>query len=337
MTGYTDTIRRWATDTRRSGPLRGADGTGEVGLGEEEAGTRLAVRFAIRVQGGAVATARFEVFGCGFTIAACAAATELAEGRALDAVQAITAGDIDAALEGLPAGRGYCAELAAEALHAAVAGARSGTRAVQAAVNPLEEHGPRVSADDPVYRALTNIPVPAGVAPGDRHLFACLLAVAAGEPFGLAEALGLTPADVDAILGAYFPTADRSLLADRPPPTGGPPPEHNDEVLAILLAHVPQDADGNDLPASTWLARILATRAAHPGHLWTAMGFFERPELTAAIRRHLPALAAANDEGMRWKRYLFKQVCDMNGGVMCKSPNCGVCSDYALCFESEER
>jgi len=53
------------------------------------------------------------------------------------------------------------------------------------------------------------------------------------------------------------------------------------------------------------------------------------------IRRHLPTLAAANNKGMRWKRYLFKQVCEMNGGMMCKSPNCGDCSDYTLCFAAD--
>jgi nitrogen fixation protein NifQ len=66
------------------------------------------------------------------------------------------------------------------------------------------------------------------------------------------------------------------------------------------------------------------------------MGLFERPQLTAAIRRYLPSLAVANHQNMRWKRYLYKQVCERNGGVMCKAPNCGVCSDYALCFAVED-
>jgi nitrogen fixation protein NifQ len=66
------------------------------------------------------------------------------------------------------------------------------------------------------------------------------------------------------------------------------------------------------------------------------MGLFERPQLSAAIHRHLPALFAANGKNMRWKRFFFKQVCDLNGGLMCKTPNCGECSDYALCFGEEE-
>ena len=336
MSTYTDTIRRWATDLRRSGPLEDADGTGEVGLGADEAGRRLAVRFALRVRDGRAESVRFQVFGCGFTIAACAAAAALAEGSRLEEIPAVTTAAVDDVLDGLPAERGYCADLAVAALQAAVASAGGDAQAVQAAVNPREEdHGPRISADDPLYRALmagsaTDVPE------ADRRLFACLLCVAAREAHDTAAALGLTPEDVAAILESFFPGADPALLARHAAPAAGPSPEHNETVLGILLSHVPQDKDGCDLPASAWLARIIAARAARPGHLWRAMGLFDRPELSRAIRRHLPSLAAANNKGMRWKRYLFKQVCEVGGGIMCKAPDCGVCSDYSLCFESDQ-
>jgi nitrogen fixation protein NifQ len=336
MTGYTDTIRRYAMDTRRSGALADADGVGEVGLGAAEAGRRLAVRFALRVGDGRTQVVRFQVFGCGFTIAACAVVAELAEGRTLSEIPDITAADVDAALDGLPPERSYCAELAVKALHAAVTSARGDARAVRTALNPLEDHGPRVSADDPVYRTLMGSRIPEGVAEEDRHLFSCLLAVAAREAHHPAEALGLSRDALKTIMGRYFPGIDPGILKNNSPPAQGVPLKPNAEVLAILLSHVPKDEDGGDNRTPEWLARILAARAAQPGHLWTAMGFFERPELTAAIRRHLPSLAAANSQGMRWKRYLFKQVCDLHGAVLCKSPNCGTCSDRALCFDQEE-
>lgn len=332
MTGYTDTIRRYAIDNRYVGTLADADGTGEVGLGAEEAGKRLAVRFTIRITGGMAEAVRFQVFGCGFTIAACAAAADLAEGRALEEILDLTAVDIDAALNGLPPERDYCAELAVEALHAAVTSARGDARAVQTAVNPLADHGPRLSAEDPLYHVLMAAAPPAAIPQEDRRLFACLLAVAAGEPHETAAALGLTPEDLDAVLEHYFPGVEPAELAPLSTPAAGPPPEPNGEVLEILLSHVPKDDGGGQPRAARWLAQIIAARAAHPGHLWVAMGLFERPELTAAIRRHLPSLAVANSKGMRWKRYLFKQVCDLHGARLCKSPNCGVCSDYALCF-----
>jgi nitrogen fixation protein NifQ len=335
MSTYTDTIRRWAMDGRRAGALPDADGTGEVGLGADEAGRRLAVRFALRVRDGRAESVRFQVFGCGFTIAACAAAAELAEGSRLEDIPAVTATAVDSVLEGLPPERGYCADLAVAALKAAVASVRGDAQVVQAAVNLQEDHAPRVSADDPLYRVLMAGPA-VDVPEADRHFFACLLCVAAREAYDMAAALGLAPEDVAAILETFFPGIEPALLARHATSAAGPPPKRNETVLGILLSHVPQDKDGRDLPASTWLARIIAARAAHPGHLWRAMGLFERPELSRAIRRHLPSLAAANHRKMRWKRFLFKQVCDLSGGVMCKAPDCGVCSDYSLCFDTAE-
>jgi len=80
MTGYTEKIRQWAMDNRHTGPLPEADGTGEVGLDSAEVGTRLAVRFALKTRLDRVTEIRFQVFGCGFTIAACAAAADMSMG-----------------------------------------------------------------------------------------------------------------------------------------------------------------------------------------------------------------------------------------------------------------
>jgi len=235
-------------------------------------------------------------------------------------------------LEGLPAERSYCAELAVEALHGAVISAWKHIPAVRKELNPLEEHGPRGSAADPAYRLLMETPAPPGIAAEDRHLFACLFSAAARDPHEPAAALGLGLEEVSAILSEHFPGIGRADLERHATPVSGPPPDSNPEVLDILLFHVPLDESGGRVRNAQRLARIIAARAAHPGHLWVAMGFFERPELTAAIRRHLPTLAAANNQNMRWKRYLFKQVCDLHGARLCKAPNCGVCSDYELCF-----
>ena len=47
---YTETIRQWATDTRRTGFIDNADGIGEVGLESAEAGRRLAARFTLKIE-----------------------------------------------------------------------------------------------------------------------------------------------------------------------------------------------------------------------------------------------------------------------------------------------
>lgn len=335
MSQYSETIRQWATDTRRAGYLKQADGVGEVGLKASEAGRRLAVRFMLKVEVDRVADARYEVFGCGFSMAACAVAADMAIGYRLQDLVAIDAQHLNRHLDGLPPERGYCTELALEALHAAARSALEGRRKVEADVSGDIVHGPRISPDHPVYRTLMKTARPSSVAEEDRHLFACLCAVAGENSSDPASALGLDPADLRALLTRYFPGVACSDIFKPGRPDASPLPESNPEVLAVLLAHVPTEAWQGCLQTSVWLAYILAQRAALPGHLWVAMGLTKRPQLTAAIRRHLPSLAEANSQNMRWKRYLYKQVCDLNGGMMCKAPNCGVCSDYHLCFAEE--
>ncbi|MDH3997505.1 MAG: nitrogen fixation protein NifQ, partial [Desulfuromonadales bacterium] len=187
-----------------------------------------------------------------------------------------------------------------------------------------------------VYSQLMQRPQPESVSYEDRHLFACLIAVAAQESADLATPLGLGQRELDSLLLLLFPGQSRELLVRRPLSDNPSPAQSNPEVLKILLSHVPPDNHFQQDFISLWLAQILATRVSLPGHLWVAMGLTERPQLTAAIRRHLPDLAQANSQNMRWKRYLYKQICDLNGGVMCKAPNCGVCSDYHLCFAEED-
>lgn len=327
MNGYTETILKYASDDRYVGLLPDAHGIGEVGLGSEEAGRRLAVRFSLKLSGTLVSDARFQVFGCGFTIAACAAAADLVVGCRLAEVSAIDAGQIDAALNGLPPERGYCAELAVEALQAAAKSANNSSQPVQTGLKETSGHGPLVTPDQPLYRQLLASPQPESVSAEDRHLFACLLAVTAAQPFATAPALGLLGEELSDLLRSFFP----GVALPKTPKSQPVPPPINRDIRGLLLGYALQ-AGG---PHAVWLAKIIAARAAHPGHLWVAMGLFERPQLSAAIRRHLPGLAAANSNNMRWKRFLFKQVCDLNGGSLCKTPSCGDCSDYSLCFAPE--
>ncbi|PLX83150.1 MAG: hydrogenase [Desulfuromonas sp.] len=334
MTGYTDTIRLWATDTRRAGLLAEADGVGEVGLESSEIGRRLAVRFTLKVDLDRVSDARYQVFGCGYSMAACAVAADLAVGQTLRESRRLDADCLEAALDGLPEERRYCAEMAAQALQAAVQSALTGGT-VRTALPQDKAHGPRVTPNHPVYVLLMSSRSPAAISDEDRHLLACLLSVATEEPWETGAALGLDDKALDALLSLVFPGVDRAVLAELASPTKIPPLECNAELLTLLLPHVPTDRSFMQQMISCWLVRILATRSALPGHLWVAMGLTQRPQLSAAIRRHLPGLAEANSRNMRWKRFLFKQLCDQNGGTLCKAPNCGVCSDYHLCFAED--
>lgn len=329
MHGYSETILKYAGDDSHTGELVEPDGIGEVGLGAEEIGRKLAVRFMLKRQGERVDAIRYQVFGCGYTMAACAAAAELGEGLSLAELEDWSAERISERLGGLPQERDYCAEVAAEALRAAAASVRRKEKVETTVDN--EEHGAHVSVTHPVYRALIGSPLCADADLINLHLFACLLAVSSEEPWAAEASLGLDAETLDALLQRFFPEAN--WTPKRRAADVGLPPEINVEVRELLRSYVKGSPDPQ---LAAWLADILAARAAHPGHLWVAMGLFERPELSAAIDRILPSLKEANDKGMRWKRYLFKQVCEQNGGQMCKTPNCADCSDYPLCYAPED-
>lgn len=337
MTGYTETILKYASDDSHAGTLDRPDGVGEVGLGSGEAGRRLAVRFALQIEADRIKQVRYQVFGCGFTMAACAALAWQVEGKNLQQAAQLDARSLNRHLGGLPVERGYCADLAIEALQAAVNSVQQRAATVTTTLAAeAEAHGPRVTKTDPLYRALVESAPAPEIMAEDRHLFACLLAVADQEGVPLHLALNLSELMLETLLFKVFPDIDKGQLLAKSGKKAASPPAINPQVQNLLLGFVGKGLSGWPRFAAPALAQIIAARAAHPGHLWIAMGLFERPQLSAAIGRHLPALLAANDKKMRWKKFLFKQVCEFNGGKMCKSPVCGDCSDYALCFAPEE-
>jgi nitrogen fixation protein NifU and related proteins len=112
---YSDTLIDHFRNPRNSGMMREPDGVGE---GEYEQCMDLA-RFYLRVRDGRVEEARFQAYGCGPTLAACSAGTEVATGATVEALAEIQEGRIEAAVGGLPPERRHAAEVVALALRAA--------------------------------------------------------------------------------------------------------------------------------------------------------------------------------------------------------------------------
>src|SRR6056297_3371310 len=168
MTEYTETIQKYAIDDRFTGELVDPDGSGEVGLGAEEMGHKLAVRFMLKCTDERVTVIRYQVFGCGYTMAACAAAAELSEGVLLTELKAWSATEIEQHLGGLPPERDYCAELAIKALHSAADSVHQHTK-VTTVHDPQKEHGPHLAAHHPTYRRLVVSANPNNCSAEDRH------------------------------------------------------------------------------------------------------------------------------------------------------------------------
>ena len=112
---YSPTLIDHFRNPRNAGMMREPDGVGE---GEYEQCMDLA-RFYLRVRDGRVEEARFQAYGCGPTLAACSAGTEVAAGAALEELAEIGEGRIEDAVGGLPDERRHAAAVVATALRAA--------------------------------------------------------------------------------------------------------------------------------------------------------------------------------------------------------------------------
>ena len=118
---YSPTLIDHFRNPRNAGIMRNPDGVGE---GEYKDCMDL-VRFHLRVEDGKVTEARFQAYGCGPTIAAASAATEVAAGCTLEALLAVEAARVEAAVGGLPEPRRHAAEVAVLGLRAAARDALS--------------------------------------------------------------------------------------------------------------------------------------------------------------------------------------------------------------------
>lgn len=168
--------------------------------------------------------------------------------------------------------------------------------------------------------------------PFDRHLFACAIAVSWTEAKGesLTLGLGLSALDLAALVGRFFPLAPGLLAGLSDEDDSCLAPEEPD-LRALLLEH-----RSRGLIEEEWLAHVIARRALGSNHLWQDLGLTGRADLSGLMRRHFVGLAELNSGDMKWKKFFYRELCQREGVLICKSPNCEVCVDAALCFGAED-
>ena len=141
--------------------------------------------------------------------------------------------------------------------------------------------------------------------------------------------LGLSPAAYQSLWEYYFPNLpawpcegrdiDRSRQYER------------DDLTALLMEH-----RANQDPSEQWITEILVAACMGMDHLWQDLGLWSRTDLSEMLNTNFPALAEKNINDMKWKKFLYKQLCDQKGVYVCRAPSCDVCDDYDLCFGPEE-
>jgi len=113
---YSEKVMDHFRNPRNVGQVKNADGTGRVG--NPVCGDLMEIQ--IKVENNILKDVKFKTFGCGSAIATSSMITEMAIGKTLEEALKITRGDVAAELDGLPAVKMHCSNLAADALHAAI-------------------------------------------------------------------------------------------------------------------------------------------------------------------------------------------------------------------------
>ena len=157
-------------------------------------------------------------------------------------------------------------------------------------------------------------------------------AILAGFIAGRAAGLGCLPSELGLdkdnfarLQSLYFPHSHLALFASEVETI----PEL-DDLFGLLM-----DARAGERDSEAWVARIVATACAGRDHLWQDLGLADRGELSHLMRINFPALTSANSGDMKWKKFLYKQLCEQDGTYVCPAPSCGECADRPKCFGPE--
>jgi nitrogen fixation NifU-like protein len=113
---YSEKVMDHFQNPRNVGEIEDADGVGEIGnpvCGD-------IMKLYIKVKNNRILDAKFKTFGCGAAIATSSMITELVKGKTLEEAEKISKNTVAEALDGLPAIKMHCSNLAADALHKAI-------------------------------------------------------------------------------------------------------------------------------------------------------------------------------------------------------------------------
>lgn len=121
---YNDVVLDHFSDPRNVGEIPDADGIGHFGNPVD--GDNITIY--IKVDNDVLIDVKFKTFGCGSAIAASSMITVMAKNKTLKEAMHITNENVAEALGGLPQQKLKCSNIAADALHAAIANYNSLSR-----------------------------------------------------------------------------------------------------------------------------------------------------------------------------------------------------------------
>lgn len=193
---------------------------------------------------------------------------------------------------------------------------------------PTLDFAPARNGDVPGHPLYNELMAHAVGLPNDL-LFAQMITSQLAKVGALPHGLGLDGHAFAALLARHFPGIHWEV------PCGEPAHDaragERDDVLQLLL----DERAGRDV-SELWMAHIVTTACMASDHLWQDLGLWSRDHLSRLMIDNFPALAARNEHDMKWKKFLYKQLCEREGINACRAPSCEYCTDYLTCFGPEE-
>ena len=106
--------------------------------------------------------------------------------------------------------------------------------------------------------------------------------------------------------------------------------EEIEDLYSILLKNRTKGTE-----TESWIARLVAIGCMGGDHLWSDLGLSKRSDLTAMLLENFGPLAKKNNWDMKWKKFLYRQLCETKRGALCRAPTCEECADYDECYSVE--
>jgi len=166
---------------------------------------------------------------------------------------------------------------------------------------------------------------------GNDHLLASIISSWATGSGCLPRHLGLEESEYQELFYTHFPDYGAILTARNDLEMVDDRFDEREEVTKLLLLH---RADNSE--TEQWVAKIITSACQGQDHLLQDLGVWTRQDLSDLLAINFPGLAEKNIHDMKWKKFIYKQLCISEGIYTCRAPSCEVCVDYQVCFGPEE-
>lgn len=142
--------------------------------------------------------------------------------------------------------------------------------------------------------------------------------------------LGLGEARFQQMLERHFPHLPKNALPGIGLALDSQRGDEMDDLHCLLMQNRTNASETQAVMADIVVAACLGN-----DHLWQDLGLWSRTDLSRLMNDNFAPLAVRNDRDMKWKKFLYKQLCETEGIYTCRAPSCEVCADYTACFGPE--